>query len=123
MKDSIVKISWKKEGFFEGGHFLFNTKQGDFQIDTRPTVWNTSVVHTTNQIIGSLLALAPDRFYNEKTGVLIQKEVLEKIRTDRKFRKYARVLPKVSIFCSTFAAAFMIGHPMVARAVNGNMKA
>ena len=79
MKDSITKISWKREGFLHEGYFLFKTTRGDFQIDTRPTRGNLSVVRTTNTIIPSLEAFAPDRFYNEKTGGLMREEFLARL--------------------------------------------
>jgi hypothetical protein len=94
MKDSITKIVWEKEGFLHGGHFLFNTTQGDFQVDTRPKRGDASVVKTTNTILGALVVFAPDRLYNEKTGALVHDEVVEKMKQNpRKFGKYNPDLP------------------------------
>jgi hypothetical protein len=43
--------------------------------------------------LASLLAIAPDRLHNEKTGILIEKEVLQRIQADRRFRKCAPAHP------------------------------
>jgi hypothetical protein len=83
-KDSVTKISWKKGGVFHKGHFLFNTTKGDFQIDTVSTNNTLSVVHTTNQILASLVDFAPDIFYDEKTGELFVKEATEWMQTHKK---------------------------------------
>ena len=79
MKDSITKITWKASGFLHQGYFLFNTTQGDTQIDTRRAQGNGGVAHTINTIIPTLEAFAPDRFYNEKTGGNMREEFLARL--------------------------------------------
>jgi hypothetical protein len=94
VNDSITRISWKKEGFFRSGYFLFNTTKGDFLISVRGNGGSTVIMHAVNTILGSLVHLAPDRVYNEKTGVLVRDEVAEKIRKNPK--RYGKYDPSLS---------------------------
>jgi hypothetical protein len=82
-KDSIVKASWKRPGFFDGARFLINTKQGDFQITSAPTRVSLGVIQAINNILGSLAEFIPDRLYNEK-GELVYEKQMEWIRAQKK---------------------------------------
>jgi hypothetical protein len=74
-KESINRIDWLKEGFWKGGHFRFTTTNGVIQIDTVPSSFGRAGVHkTAGQLMDALALLAMDRFYNEKTGVLMETE-------------------------------------------------
>jgi hypothetical protein len=83
-KDSVIKMSWKKAGYFHGARFLFVTKQGDFQIVTSPLRVTLAVAHAINQIVASLAAFGPDRFYEEKTGLLVMEEATKDHERRRK---------------------------------------
>src|ERR1700722_2518690 len=76
LKDSVIKMSWKKAGFLHGARCLFVTRQGDFQIVTAPLSASLGIAHAINQISASLMAFGPDRFYDEKTGTLALDEQL-----------------------------------------------
>jgi hypothetical protein len=59
LKDSVIKMSWKKAGFFHGARFLFVTRQGDFQIVTAPLAgvsWNRSCNKSNRRISDGLRA-------------------------------------------------------------------
>jgi len=93
-KDSITRITWKDGGVLDGAHFLFTTREADFQIDTVAHSDNIQVVNTVNIILGSLVTLAPDRLYNSKTGALFHDEMVEKMKKNpRKFKAYDPNLP------------------------------
>jgi hypothetical protein len=75
-RESVTRIDWHQEGFLSPGYFRFATAAGPVQIDTvRRAFGNEGVLYTDRQLIGALLMFAEDRFYNEKTGVLMAKQV------------------------------------------------
>jgi hypothetical protein len=82
-KDSMTRISWSQEGFFTGGRFVFSMTQGEIEIDTpsrQSRLWSPRV---PNLFARSLLVFAPENFYNEKTGVLIRDEWIERLAKKR----------------------------------------
>jgi len=83
-KESVTRIDWLKEGFWSGGHFRFTTADGTIQIDTVSSNFGKAGVHNTaGQLMDALELLAPDRFYNEKTGVLIETEAKNWMQTHK----------------------------------------
>ncbi|MDA4135439.1 MAG: hypothetical protein OK449_00395 [Thaumarchaeota archaeon] len=74
-RDHIIKIIYYGPGMLFGGRLLFATVGR--KIDVSITVisgWNPGIVSTMKTLVSSLLAFAPERLYDEKTGARIRDE-------------------------------------------------
>jgi hypothetical protein len=87
-KDSIVRISYKRPGLYSRGHIVFQTKTQQIQVDISFLQGGVQAEKTAGLIVASLNILAPDRFYNEETGVLIREELLEKVAEKQQEKKH-----------------------------------
>jgi hypothetical protein len=75
-KDSIVKIVYRKPGLFSSGHIDIHTTGRELELVIGHTAGNQ---RTLRALIPSLIAFAADRFYDEKTGALVEAEVLQRV--------------------------------------------
>jgi hypothetical protein len=78
-KDSISKILFKDPGLFSGGHVIFKTDKQDIQIDITNPPGDATTARVTPQLKASVAQFAPDRMYNEETGVLVKDEAYAKL--------------------------------------------
>jgi hypothetical protein len=74
-KDSIVKIVYRKPGLFSSGHIDIHTTSKELELAIGYTAGNKG---TLRALVPSLIAFAGDRFYDEKTGALVEAEVLQR---------------------------------------------
>jgi hypothetical protein len=74
-KDSIVKIVYKKPGLFSGGYVNIHTTGRGLELVIGYTAGNQG---TLRALVPSLMIFAGDRFYDEKTGALVEAEVLQR---------------------------------------------
>ena len=71
-KESIYKIVYDAPGLFFAGRVVFEAVGGRVQLGiSSPSVWDPNGVLTVRALVGSLLAFAPEKLYNERTGGLV----------------------------------------------------
>ena len=75
-KESIEKISYRAPGFWSRGHIVFQTSEEDTVVWIKDRQeWGD--LRTLNGLIPPLVAFAADRFYDDKTGILVYTEIAE----------------------------------------------
>ena len=72
-KEGIFKILYEAPGLFFGGRVVFESvgERVDLGISVL-SVWSQNTVLTVGALVDSLLAFAPDKVYDEKTGTLVR---------------------------------------------------
>jgi hypothetical protein len=72
-KEGIFKILYEAPGLFFGGRVVFESvgERVDLGISVL-SAWNRSTLLTVRALVDSLLAFAPDKLYDEKTGALVR---------------------------------------------------
>ena len=70
-KNSILKLLYRAPGIFSRGHITFNATSGDIEL-LISNLQSGSLVYTLKGLLPSLVAFAPERLYDEKTGVLVR---------------------------------------------------
>jgi hypothetical protein len=76
-KGSIFKILYDAPGMFFGGRIVFGVVGEEVQLDlSSVSAWTSGGVATERKLLDALLAFAPDRLYDEKTGALINREAV-----------------------------------------------
>jgi len=76
-KDSIVKIVYRKPRLFSSGHLDIHTTGKGLELIIGFRAGNRG---TLEALIPSLIIFAADRFYDEKTGALVEAEILHNVR-------------------------------------------
>ena len=69
-KDSVLKVIYRAPGLFSRGHVIFHTAPGDTKLIISD-LQEGGTPRTLRGLLPSLVAFAPDRFYDEKTGELV----------------------------------------------------
>jgi hypothetical protein len=83
-KESIVKILYKKPGFYSRGRLTFQTASQQIVLDIPFLQGASGANKTVGIIVASLNVFAPDRFYDEDTGALVRDELLQKLADKKK---------------------------------------